>query len=153
MLLNDVRFHFELCYVKKGWTAVCFFDTNMVKCPYLIYNKNKLRKGHFFMNQKYSEEFKLSVVKEYYEGNLGIRTLAQKYNLPSKNYITNWIKYFKENGTIPQDASASRTSSTSSKSKAKTPYEKELEKKLALVKTELAFYKKCDEIIIKSKKK
>ena len=105
------------------------------------------------MNQKYSEEFKLSVVKEYYEGNLGIRTLAQKYNLPSKNYITNWIKYFKENGTIPQDASASRTSSTNSKSKAKTPYEKELEKKLALVKTELAFYKKCDEIIIKSKKK
>lgn len=109
------------------------------------------------MNQKYSEEFKLSVVKEYYEGNLGVRLLAQKYNLPSKNYITNWIKYFKENGTIPQDASVSRTSSTPvkkiNKSKVKTAYEKELEKKLAIAEAELAFYKKCDEIIKRSKKK
>ena len=37
------------------------------------------------MNQKYSEDFKLSVVKEYYEGDLGVRLLARKYNLPSKN--------------------------------------------------------------------
>lgn len=109
------------------------------------------------MSQKYSEEFKLSVVKEYYEGNLGVRLLAQKYNLPSKNYISNWIKHFKENGTIPQNLSASRTSSTSTertnKSKAKTAYEKELEKKLAMAEAELAFYKKCDEIIKRNKKK
>ena len=39
----------------------------------------------------YSDEFKLAVVKEYFEGDLGVRLLAKKYNLPSKNYITNWI--------------------------------------------------------------
>ena len=109
------------------------------------------------MNSKYSEEFKLSVVKEYYEGNLGVRLLAKKYNLPSKNYITNWINHFKENGLIPKNASVSRTSCTSTKltleSKSKTPYEKELEKKLAMLETELAFYKKCDELIKKDKKK
>lgn len=109
------------------------------------------------MSQKYSEDFKLSVVKEYYDGKLGVRLLARKYNLPSKNYITNWIKHFKEKGTIPSDATVSRVSSTSVKetqrSNAKTAYEKELEKKLALVEAELAFYKKCDEIIKKSKKK
>lgn len=109
------------------------------------------------MNKKYSEEFKLSIVKEYYEGNLGVRLLAKKYNLPSKNYITDWIKHFKENGTIPKDINISRISRTTTnntvKSNAKTPYEKELEKKLATVEAELAFYKKCDEIIKKNKKK
>ena len=109
------------------------------------------------MSQKYSEEFKLSVVKEYYEGNLGVRLLARKYNLPSKNYITKWIKHFKEVGTIPQDASVSRVSSSSikkiNKSKAKTTYEKELEKKLAMAEAELAFYKKYDEIVKRNKKK
>lgn len=109
------------------------------------------------MNKKYSEEFKLSVVKEYYDGDLGVRLLASKYNLPSKNYITNWIKHFKDKGIIPQEASASRISSKSKKntstSKIKTAYEKELEKRLQLVEAELAFYKKCDEIIKKDKKK
>lgn len=41
-------------------------------------------------HKQYSDEFKLQVVKEYLEGNLGCRRLAQKYNLPSKNYILNW---------------------------------------------------------------
>ena len=41
-------------------------------------------------HKQYSDEFKLQVVKEYLEGSLGCRRLAQKYNLPSKNYILNW---------------------------------------------------------------
>lgn len=108
------------------------------------------------MNKRYSEEFKLSVVKEYYEGNLGVRLLANKYNLPSKNYITNWIKHFKANGKIPQNASVSRIPGTSAKivlkSNSKTSYEKELEKKVMELEAELAFYKKCDEIVNKNKK-
>ena len=147
-----------LCNVKKGWTAVDFFHTNIVKCPYLIYNQKYIKKGAlFFMNKKYSEEFKLAIVKEYLEGNIGIRTIAKKYNLPSKNYITNWIKYFKENGTIPKNASVSHAVKSSAKStndeKVKTPYEKELEKKLERMEAELAFYKKCNEIIKRNKKK
>lgn len=109
------------------------------------------------MSQKYSEEFKLNVIKEYFEGNLGVRLLAKKYNLPSKNYITNWIKHFKDIGIIPKDTSASRTSHASTKavekSRVKSPYEKELEKKLERMEAELAFYKKCDEIIKRNKKK
>ena len=106
------------------------------------------------MNKKYSEEFKLSVVNEYYEGNLGVRKLAEKYKLPSKNYITEWIKQFKENGIIPQDATPSigRKKDTNPK-REKTPYEKELEKKLERAEAELAFYKKCDELLNRSKKK
>ena len=134
-----------------------FFPHIVEKRPYLIYNKKYIKEGALFMSQKYSEEFKLSVVKEYYEGNLGVRLLARKYNLPSKNYITKWIKHFKEVGTIPQDASVSRVSSSSikkiNKSKAKTTYEKELEKKLAMAEAELAFYKKYDEIVKRNKKK
>ena len=109
------------------------------------------------MSQKYSEEFKLNVVKEYFEGNLGVRLLAKKYNLPSKNYITNWIKHFKDMGVISNDASVSRASHTSNtsieKSRIKSPYEKELEKKLERMEAELAFYKKCNEIIKRNKKK
>ena len=109
------------------------------------------------MNKKYSEEFKLAVVKEYLEGNIGIRTFAKKYSLPSKNYITNWIKYFKEKGTIPKDVSVSHTAKSSTKStsreRVKTPYEKELEKKVERMEAELAFYKKCNEIIKRNKKK
>ena len=109
------------------------------------------------MNKKYSEEFKLAVVKEYLEGNIGIRTLAKKYSLPSKNYITNWIKYFKDNGTISKDISVSHTVKSSIKSinkeRVKTPYEKELEKKVERMEAELAFYKKCNEIIKRNKKK
>ena len=109
------------------------------------------------MIKKYSEEFKLSVVKEYYEGNLGVRLLANKYNLPSKNYISDWINHFKANGKIPQNASVSRVAASSTKkvlkSNSKTPYEKELENRIKKLEAELAFYKKCDEIIAKNKKK
>lgn len=109
------------------------------------------------MAQKYTDEFKLAVVKEYYEGNLGVRLLARKYNLPSKNYITNWIKHFKEIGAIPKASAVSRISLTSSKEiskgNAKTAYEKQLEKKLAEAEAKLAFYQKYDEILKRNKKK
>ena len=43
----------------------------------------------FMLNKKYSDEFKLQVIKEYLETSIGCRPLAKKYNLPSKNYIHN----------------------------------------------------------------
>ena len=39
---------------------------------------------------KYSNEFKLEVVNEYLNSNIGCRLIARKYNLPSKNYIFRW---------------------------------------------------------------
>ena len=79
----------------------------------------------------YSEEFKLAIVKEYFNGNLGVRLLAKKYNLPSKNYITNWINYFKKKGIIPSNISRdkSKTATKESINSTKTEYEKQLEKK------------------------
>lgn len=46
------------------------------------------------MNKKYSDEFKLSVIEDYYNSTLGVRAIALKYNLPSKNYINNWLTSF-----------------------------------------------------------
>lgn len=41
------------------------------------------------IKRKYTDEFKLKVVKDYYSSTLGVRSIALKYNLPSKNYINN----------------------------------------------------------------
>ncbi|MFD1707009.1 helix-turn-helix domain-containing protein [Siminovitchia sediminis] len=44
---------------------------------------------------KYSDEFKLKVVKEYLEGPLGYKLLAKKYGIPSKAPIERWVKSYK----------------------------------------------------------
>jgi transposase len=123
-----------------------------------MYNKNMLNGGCFFMKKnKYSEEFKLNIVNEYYEGSLGVRLLARKYNLPSKNYITNWIKELKSKGLIPIERSVYRSSGTIRDEKvsamSKTPYEKELEKKVIRLEAELAVVNEFKKLINKSKKK
>lgn len=103
----------------------------------------------------YSDEFKLAVVKEYFEGNLGVRLLAKKYNLPSKNYITNWINKFKKEGKIPSDISRDKTKTSSKKStnSVKTEYEKQLEKKVYELEAKLAVLKKYEEILNENKNK
>jgi transposase InsO family protein/transposase-like protein len=55
----------------------------------------------FLMNEKYSDEFKLKVVQDYYNSPLGVRLVALKYNLPSKNYINDWEKYLIKKGLLP----------------------------------------------------
>jgi transposase-like protein len=54
------------------------------------------------MNEKYSDEFKLKVVQDYYNSPLGVRLIALKYNLPSKNYINNWEKDLIKKGLLPE---------------------------------------------------
>ena len=39
------------------------------------------------LSKKYSNEYKLMVVEDYYNSALGVRAMALRYNLPSKNYI------------------------------------------------------------------
>src|SRR6056297_1286130 len=53
------------------------------------------------MPTKYSDAFKLEVVRDYYNSPLGVRSIALKYNLPSKNYINNWEKYLIKKGLLP----------------------------------------------------
>jgi len=54
------------------------------------------------MKANYSNEFKLLVVRDYYSSTLGVRSIALKYNLPSKNYINNWDKELIAKGLLPE---------------------------------------------------
>jgi transposase len=47
---------------------------------------------------KYSEEFKLKVVKEYQNGLLGFSLLAKKYEIPNISQIQSWVRAYKEFG-------------------------------------------------------
>ncbi|MDZ5474684.1 helix-turn-helix domain-containing protein [Bacillus sp. 31A1R] len=47
---------------------------------------------------KYSDQFKLKVVKEYLEDSLGYKLLAQKYEIPSKSIIERWVNSYKAFG-------------------------------------------------------
>lgn len=48
------------------------------------------------INNRYSKDFKLSVVKEHLEEDATIKGLARKYNIPSHTTVRNWmIKYTK----------------------------------------------------------
>ena len=47
---------------------------------------------------KYSEEMKFKIVKEYLEGSLGYRLLAEKYGISSKGQIVRWVDAYKAFG-------------------------------------------------------
>ena len=47
---------------------------------------------------KYSDEFKLQVVKEYLTGKIGLKRLAEKYSIPSNTAIRTWVVAYKAYG-------------------------------------------------------
>ncbi|MGN7403664.1 transposase [Cytobacillus praedii] len=47
---------------------------------------------------KYSEEFKIRLVTEYLEGNIGYGSLAKKYNMGSQTSIREWVNIYKSQG-------------------------------------------------------
>ncbi|WP_342429495.1 transposase [Neobacillus sp. FSL H8-0543] len=47
---------------------------------------------------KYSQEFKLIVVKEYQEGKLGYERLAKKYDMKDFSQIRRWVKVHEKYG-------------------------------------------------------
>ncbi|WP_175615618.1 helix-turn-helix domain-containing protein [Piscibacillus halophilus] len=47
---------------------------------------------------KYSDDFKLKVVKEYLEGPVGCDLLAKKYEVPNKSQIRRWVNAYKALG-------------------------------------------------------
>jgi transposase len=47
---------------------------------------------------KYSDEFKLLVVREYLEGKLGYRALAKKHEIKAKSSIDRWVKVYEKFG-------------------------------------------------------
>jgi len=47
---------------------------------------------------KYSEEFKLMVVRDYLNGSLGYSLIAKKYGIPSESPVERWVRAYKEFG-------------------------------------------------------
>lgn len=47
---------------------------------------------------KYSEEFKIKLVIDCLDGNIGYKLLAKKYNLSSQTPIQNWVRDYKKLG-------------------------------------------------------
>ncbi|MRG88400.1 helix-turn-helix domain-containing protein [Salinibacillus xinjiangensis] len=47
---------------------------------------------------KYSEEFKMKLVTEYLDGNIGYGSLAKKYNMGSQTPIREWVSAYKFQG-------------------------------------------------------
>lgn len=106
--------------------------------------------------REYSDEFKLKVVEEYFNGPLGCRNLAKKYNLPSKNYIFTWRDQLVKKGlfetqTIKKDYTKVQKNKT--KKITKTAYEKQLEKENFELRAKVAFYEELEKLINEDSKK
>jgi putative transposase len=97
------------------------------------------------MVKRYSDEFKLSVIKDYYSSTLGVRAIALKYGLPSKNYIGKWEKELIDKGLLPKEStkpnkSAGRSSEAIMRKDTRTEKEKELEEEIRVLKAKVAYY-------------
>lgn len=98
------------------------------------------------INKKtYSDDIKLEVVKDYYRNELGVRTTAAKYGLPTKNYIANWEKYLKKKGLLSPDAvkpvkAAGRASEKVVRADQRTEREKQYESEIEELKARIAYY-------------
>ena len=107
-------------------------------------------------NKHYSDEFKLEVIKDYLSNNLGVREVAKKYGLPSKNYISEWKKQLTKKGLISEDEINNLPAKNHYSLKGpvkKTAYEKQLEKENYRLKAELAFYAELKKLIDEDNKK
>lgn len=112
------------------------------------------------MKKKYTDEFKLSVIKDYYSSILGVRAIASKYNLPSKNYVNRWEDDLKKKGLLEQDAT--KPNKTVARSKeyilredTRTTREKHYEEEIGLLKAKVAYYENLHSLqpYLKKKKK
>ena len=108
------------------------------------------------VNKRYSDEFKLQVVMEYLNGTMGCRTLAKKYNLPSKNYVQIWEKQLIGKGLLKKDELKNLKPREYNLKKGikKTAYEKQLEKENFELKAKLVYYQELEKLVnIDTKKK
>lgn len=107
--------------------------------------------GVVTMKRSYSDEFKLSVIKDYYSSSLGVRAIAAKYNLPSKNYINNWEQYLKKKGLLPSDATkpfktVARSKETITRLDNRTELECQYEAEIEVLKARVAYYESLEYI-------
>ena len=102
------------------------------------------------MTKNYSDEFKLSVIKDYYESNLGVRKITAKYNLSSKNLVLNWEKQLKEKGLLPTEAKKDPEKIKSRSDKIdfpeKTQREIEYEKEIERLHAKIEYYEQLEHL-------
>lgn len=103
------------------------------------------------MNRKYSDEFKLSVIQNYYSSQFGVRAIAAKYNLPSKNYIEKWEKQLKKKGLLHPDATKPKKNTGRTKEKilredTRTPREKQYEEENQALRAKVAYYESLERL-------
>ncbi len=103
------------------------------------------------MQRKYSDEFKLLVVNDYYDSTLGVRAIATKYNLPSKNYINRWEDQLKKKGLLPPDATkpnkaTGRSKESITRKDDRTPREKQYEEEIEILKAKVAYLESLESL-------
>jgi transposase len=107
------------------------------------------------IKREYSQEFKLSVIREYLSSPHGIRIVSRSFGLPSKNYITRWIQELSDAGLVTEDEliAAGKKSSAGRTSKkhpyqvhTPSPKERMLEEENLRLRAENDFLKKLQEI-------
>lgn len=107
------------------------------------------------IKREYSQEFKLSVIKEYLNCPHGIRVVSRSFGLPSKNYITRRIKELSKVGLVTEEELvAAGKKSTAGKQSIKHPYqvhepsprERMLDQENLRLRAEIDFLKKLQEI-------
>src|SRR6056297_2862343 len=103
------------------------------------------------MPTKYSDAFKLEVVRDYYNSPLGVRSIALKYNLPSKNYINNWEKYLIKKGLLPPGSTKpnktpGRTSETILRADDRTEREKRYEQEIRELKARIQYLESLESL-------
>lgn len=110
------------------------------------------------MAKKYSDEFKLQVVNDYYSSPLGVRAIASKYGLPSKNYINNWEEQLKKKGLLPEDSTkpnktVARTKESVLREDTRTHREKQYEKEIEVLSAKVAYFESLEQLQPYLKKK
>ena len=105
--------------------------------------------GVRLVKKKYCDEFKLEVIKDYYSSTLGVRAIASKYGLPSKNYISQWEEQLKKRGLLPKDAtkpnkSVARSKESIVREDTKTPRERQYEAENEILRAKVAYYENLE---------
>jgi len=85
---------------------------------------------------QFTDELKFQVVQEYMDTDVSQRELMQKFNIRGVNTIKKWMRKFDLQAPSQQEIELQRTMA---KQKEKTPYERELEAKVAKLEQQLDY--------------
>ena len=85
---------------------------------------------------QFTDELKFQVVQEYMDTDVSQRELMQKFNIRGVNTIKKWMRKFDMQAPSQQEIELQRTMA---KQKEKTPYERELEAKVAKLEQQLDY--------------